>query len=324
MKLSSVQLTSLLLAICTFIWGSAFIAAKIAMESLHPVTVAFLRFLGASILLWIAMMLREPIRPKLQRKDYYVFTILGLIGIFGYNVLFFYGVNLATVTKSSLLIATNPIFIAIFSVIFLKEHVTMLQFSGIALGILGAIVIITEGSIEQFILLGISKVDLILFGAVICWAIYSVVGKVSLQRFSPLVSTTYACIAGTICLFPLALYTFKMEHLELATFGTWISILYMAIFVSGISFVIWYDGIKKVGAARAASFINLMPISAVVLASIVFGERISSIQFFGATMILFGVYLSNRKTAPIAQEKAESKESKESKGGETFCLPDKT
>ena len=295
MTKNKLQNVYLQLIFSTFIWGSAFIAAKIAMDDLQPISVAFFRFFGASIVLWFIMMYREPIRPKLTKKDIFVFLILGLIGIFGYNVLFFYGVNLTTVTKSSLVIATNPILIAILSFTFLKEKVGALQFIGIILGITGAFIIISNGSIFNLIELGFTSVDLILLGAVVCWATYSVVGKISLKKFSPLTSTTYACIVGTIFLFPFALYELSLEQIYQASISTWLSIAHMAVLVSALSFVLWYDGINKIGAAKAASFINLMPITAVVLASLVFGERITMIQLSGALLVLFGVYLSNRK-----------------------------
>ncbi|OEF95584.1 DMT family transporter [Desulfuribacillus alkaliarsenatis] len=304
MKLDSTQRTYLLLILSTFIWGSAFIAAKISVEELHPITVAFFRFLGASIALWWFMSRREPVRPKLQKKDLIIFTVLGLIGIFGYNVLFFYGVMLTTITKSSLIIATNPIVITILSILFLKERLSLLQAFGISLGIIGAFTIITEGSLQTFLQLGVAPVDFILLGAVFCWAIYSVVGRVSLNRFSPLVATTYACVAGTIFLLPFGIAKLTIDSLAQTTVLTWLSILHMAVIVSALSFVLWYDGIKKVGAARAASFINLMPVSAIILASIIFNEKISPIQLAGAALILFGVYLTNRKAAPSSIRKS--------------------
>ncbi|WP_176720496.1 DMT family transporter [Desulfuribacillus stibiiarsenatis] len=302
--LSDINKTYISLILSTFIWGSAFIAAKVSVAVFHPFTVAFLRFFGASIVLWIVMTLREPNRPKLAKQDIITFTILGLVGIYGYNVLFFYGVMLAPVTKSSLMIATNPIFIAILSVIVLKEKLRPLQFLGVLLGIVGAFVIITNGSILSFFEAGVTKVDFILIGAVICWAIYSIVGKISLQRFSPLVSTTYACIAGTFFLFVFSLPQIMNEQYSNANITVWSAIVYMAVVVSALSFVLWYDGIRVVGAAKAASFINLMPISAVTLAVLIFGEKLSIYQFYGAVLIIIGVYLSNRKysTKPLVNQ----------------------
>lgn len=292
---SSNTRTYLLLSFSTIIWGSAFIAAKYSTAELHPTTVAFFRFFGAAIILYITMLIREPKRPRLSKNDWLVFVVLGLVGIFGYNTLFFYGVMLSPITKSSLIIATNPILITVLSIIFLKEKIVPLQAVGISLGITGAFIIITEGSLQEFIELGFTKPDLYLVGAVICWAIYSVVGKVSLTNYSPLVATTYACISGTIFLAPLGIYYVSVEDVMNLSLVAGISIIHMAVFVSGLSFVLWYDGIKKIGAARAASFINLMPISAVFLAWVFFGEIITLPQLIGAVLVLCGVYLSNRK-----------------------------
>lgn len=283
------------LALVTVIWGSSFVAAKLAMADFQPMSTAFFRFLGSAIFLWLMVARFEPDRPKLDQHDVFIFFILGLVGIFGYNALYFYGVYMTSVTKSSLIIATNPILIVILSAIFLKERVGLPQYLGITLGITGAAIIISNGDIGGLIAQGFSSVDLILLGAVICWATYSVVGKLSLKNFSPLVSTTYATTVGTIFLAPFAIYELSLDQLASASLNSWLAILYMSLFVSGISFVIWYDGIKKIGAAKASSFINLMPISAVVLAAIIFQERIGLIQFIGACLVLFGVYLSNKR-----------------------------
>src|SRR5574342_621714 len=117
-------LTYGMLTFATATWGSAFIAGKFAVQSFEPATVAFLRFLGASLLLFPLMWLMEKNRKKPTLKDYGLFAILGLTGIALYNICFFFATKHAPVIKSSLFIASNPVLIVLLSGLFLKETIT--------------------------------------------------------------------------------------------------------------------------------------------------------------------------------------------------------
>jgi drug/metabolite transporter (DMT)-like permease len=284
-------LTYAMLVLATATWGSAFIAGKFAVQSFEPATVAFLRFLGAAVLLFPLMWIMEKNRKKPTLKDYGLFAVLGLTGIALYNICFFLATKHAPVIKSSLFIASNPVLIVLLSGLFLKETITKNNIIGMIIALTGVTFIITDGHLLALLQFGFEPIDFVLLGAVISWALYSVVGKVVLKKYSSVESTTYAVAFGTIFLLPFALAETTWQDVQQASFSTWIAIAHMSIFVTVISFVLYYNGIKEVGAAKASIFINVMPVSAVIMATIFLGETFTWAHAVGAAFVLSGVYI---------------------------------
>ncbi|WP_209122246.1 DMT family transporter [Alkalihalobacillus sp. BA299] len=284
-------LTYIMLALATSTWGSAFIAGKVAVESFEPATVAFFRFLGATLLLFPIMWTMEKNRPKPTKKDWGLFALLGLTGICIYNICFFLASKHAPVIKSSLFIASNPVLIVLLSGLFLKETITKRHIVGMSVALFGVVIIISNGRLLDLVKIGFEPIDFILLGAVISWALYSVLGKVVLGKYSAIVSTTYAVFFGTLFLLPFALYELTWSQIKGAPLGVWASLLHMSIFVTVISFIMYYQGIKKVGAAKASIFINVMPVSAVIMATLFLGEKFTFAHGIGALFVLSGVYI---------------------------------
>lgn len=280
-----------MLTLATATWGSAFIAGKFAVESFSPATVAFFRFLGAAILLFPLMWVMEKNRKKPTRKDYGLFAVLGLTGIALYNICFFLASKHAPVIKSSLFIASNPVLIVLLSGLFLKEKITKNHIIGMIIALTGAAFIITDGHLLTLFKLGFEPIDFVLMGAVISWALYSVVGKIVLKKYSSVESTTYAVAFGTIFLLPFAINETSWLDIQQASAVSWISIAHMSIFVTVVSFVMYYNGIKEIGAAKASIFINVMPVSAVVMATLILGETFTIAHAIGAVLVLTGVYI---------------------------------
>jgi drug/metabolite transporter (DMT)-like permease len=301
-KTKKIWLIYLMLALATSTWGSAFIAGKIAIQSFEPATVAFLRFFGAAILLFPLMWYLERNIPKPSKKDWFLFAMLGLTGIALYNIFFFIASKHAPVIKSSLFIASNPILIIVLSALFLKEKISRNQVFGLILALLGVSFIITNGHLEVFLTMAFEPIDFVLLGAVICWALYSVIGRVVLRKYSSIVSTTYAVGFGTLFLLPFAIMETTVADLTSSTAEAWFSIAHMSVFVTVISFIMYYYGIQQIGAAKASIFINFMPISAVIMASLFLGEALTIPHLIGAFFVLGGVTLSTYKR-PVKKPK---------------------
>ncbi|SDN31479.1 DMT family transporter [Alkalicoccus daliensis] len=285
----------IMLAAATSSWGSAFIAGSIATEDLGPVTVAFLRFLFATAVLIPVMLTLDPGGRRPKGKEWFLILFLGLTGIALYNILFFIATRDAPIIKSSLFIASNPVLIIVLSGLFLKETISKNNIVGLIIAFLGAGLIITEGNLKRILEAGLEPIDIVLFLAVICWAAYSVIGKIALQKFSAVTSTTYAVTAGTLMLLPIAVYETAWTELLNTSIYSWIAILHMSVIVSVISFIMYYQGIKLIGAARASIFINFMPLTAVILAVIFLGEPLLPVHVIGAALVLGGVTYGTRR-----------------------------
>ncbi|MBO8171689.1 MAG: EamA family transporter [Bacillaceae bacterium] len=284
----------LLLIVTTSMWGGAFIAGKISTQTLDPFTVAFLRFFGASLVLFPLMWKMEPDRPKRTMKDWLLLASLGFTGIFLYNACFFLATQQAPIIKSSLFIASNPAVIVILSGLFLKEKITGKHIVGMISAIAGVLFIVTQGDLSVILRMAFEPIDLVLLTAVFSWALYTVLGKVALKKFNSIAATTYATGFGTLMLFPFAAMNTTVEQLKNSGWEVWVSVLYVAFIVSVISFIWWYRGVQQIGAARASVFINIMPISASVMAFFFLGEALHYYHLVGAILVFGGVYISTQ------------------------------
>ncbi|MHC4143838.1 MAG: DMT family transporter, partial [Planctomycetota bacterium] len=131
------------LLLTTMFWGVTFVAGKLAAQNVGPFSIGFLRFAIASTLLLALTRKMEGKLPVLKKSQIIPVILLGMIGIFAYNVMFYKGLKIIEASRAALIIATCPIFITIFSALFLKEKITPIKALGIAVSVCGATIVIS-------------------------------------------------------------------------------------------------------------------------------------------------------------------------------------
>jgi len=286
-------LTYLKLLFAAIFWGGTFIAGKLISHNIDPFSAAFIRFFIASFFLIFLTIKIEGHLPRLAPDKIFIVFLLGLTGIFSYNLLFFSGLNYIQANQASLIIAGNPIFISLCSVIFFKETLSPMKIIGLCLSVTGALIVISNGNLLNILTLGIGKGELLIFGCVASWVAYSIIGKKAMNDLSPIVSVCYSSIAGTLLLFFPAL--FKGVFLNMASYKPveWASLFYLGFFGTVLGFLWYYEGIKKIGPTKAGIFINFVPVSAIVLSFFILKEPLTFSLIIGAIFVITGVYLTN-------------------------------
>jgi drug/metabolite transporter (DMT)-like permease len=216
-----------------------------------------------------------------------------LTGIFAYNLFFFSGLTMINANRAALIIATNPIFITLFSAVIFKERLTPLKILGLFLSVSGATIIITGGDIGQIFKTGIGRGEMAIFGCVVSWVSYSLLGRPLTSRFSPLVSVCYASLTGTLMLFFPAVS--KGLFAALPGYGAveWGGLFYLGFFGTVLGFAWYYQGIKTIGPAKSSVFINFVPVSALILSYFILNESITKQILTGAGLVVTGVYTTN-------------------------------
>jgi len=288
-----------LLVVMAFFWAGAFVAGKLSVASVAPEIVAFLRFFTAGVVLTGGMTIWQRGGMRVKRQDWPLVLGLGASGIAAYNLLFFQGLHLAPASDGAMIIPTlNPLITLFASVPLLGERLSRQKLTGAAVSLVGQTLIfgsLWQAAAHDPVRL---KGDLLYAGAAICWSTYSILGRIAAKRFTALASTTWATLAGTVMLAPFALW--RAAGSTGYTIAFWADVLYMAIFGTVIAFFLWSRGLERLGASRAAVFINLVPVITLVLASVVLGERPASVQVVGMLVVLGGVYLAGT-ARPTAQ-----------------------
>jgi drug/metabolite transporter (DMT)-like permease len=294
------------LILTTFFWGGTFVAARYAVGEAPPFFAASCRFLIAAALLlmltaWQARKSGETFPlPKNLRQLASLFS-LGLTGIFLYNAVFFTGLKLTTATSGALVVAINPLITTMLSALWLREKVTAAQAAGLLISLAGVATVISKGSLAVITGLSFNQGDLIMLGAPLCWALYSILGKKVLDHFTPLAATAYAAVFGAALLTPAALVEHVMSGAAAVpafSWLGWLAVLQLALLGTVVGFVWWYEGVQLIGASRAAAFVNLVPLFGALQASLFLGERVIAAQFYGGLMVLLGVYWGSRKRQP--------------------------
>jgi drug/metabolite transporter (DMT)-like permease len=286
------------------LWAGNFIVVKGAVEILPPVGFTFLRYLVASTTVLLLLRWRTG-SISLPRSDFLRICILGVVGFGCYQILWSTGIQTISAGDSALLIATTPVFTAVLAAMTGADSLSPVRLAGAVLSFVGVAVVIESG--PGFDLTASLIGDLLTLAAAMCWAIYTAFGSNVLRRHSPLKTTTWAVVAGTVFLAPFGL--FQLGTVGIAggmeaaiasgvLIGAVLAILYSGTLAAGVANDVIFHAIKLVGPTRITALLSLVPAMAVVLAAIFLGEPIRPGQVLGGIVIIAGVAILRRGTLP--------------------------
>lgn len=281
----------LLMILATFFWSGSFITGKISAPYIPPFTLTFMRFLIATVILYIVLKRRYKEVYKLTRQDIPVFLFTGIVGMCGHHVLFFKALRYSSAVNLSLINAANPIMTAILSIIFLREKLTPYKTIGILLSFTGVLLTLTEGKILLLKNLAFNTGDLIMVAAVFVWSCYYVFSKKVIHRYSPMTIAFYSFLFCTLALVPLLFFEMPWRLIDQIPYYSYLGALYMGIFPTVIGFVIQQMAIKEIGPSKTSIFSNLVLVFSMVLSALLLGEAITLVNIFTALLIIAGVYI---------------------------------
>jgi drug/metabolite transporter (DMT)-like permease len=281
------------LLLTAFLWGGTFIAGRMIAHSVHPVCAAFLRFAIATFFLLLLLVRVEGRIPVPGKKQMLPIVLLGMTGVFAYNILFLTGLKYIQAGRAALIVATNPVFISLLSALFFRERLNWTKGVGICLSVAGAMIVITNGRIADLGSYRVGTGELLIAGCVLSWVAYSLIGKSVMAQLSPLTSVAYSAVVGTILLLPPALYSGIGREIFSYTVKDWADLFYLGFFGTVLGFSWYYQGIERIGPMKASVFINFVPVSAIALAALILKEQITVSIVLGTILVITGVYLTN-------------------------------
>jgi drug/metabolite transporter (DMT)-like permease len=284
---------AIILVLISFVWAGSFIVVQITTQEIDPIDLGFLRFLVATPLMILLVALRK--KPLLlPKKELPWLIILGLTGVTLLYLFQFLGIHFTNAPTASVLINTNVIFIALLSYLFLHETLTRKKIAGIMLSFIGVFVIMFSDISKQ----ALTFDNLFFIGSILillsafCWALYSFVGKRLLKTYDEFVITTYAFGFGTLFYIPFVVLHLG-QVLQQTSLNGWLAVLYLALTCSLFGYLGWYYALKNIDASKAAVFLNLIPLFTILI-SFFLGTSLTWFFLLGATLILYGVYITQR------------------------------
>ncbi len=288
---STETLAIIAIIIASLFWGTAGVAAKILLRSFDPFTLAFMRYVVASLcilpLLW---------RQKFPPLKKIIFDIVPVALLGAGNIAFFYlGIAKTTVNTGAIIYAATPLLVTALARLTIGERITSMKFLGIMVGFFGvATFFILPALGRKEAVFGTTEGNALILVAVLSWALYTVASKslTTTKGYSPILVTAVYMFISIPVFFLLMLPTFSPHILEpLEQTKTVLLLLYTGFFVTTVTYVLFQWAIKHSSTTMASLTNYLQPVFAFYFANLFLGEKITKNFLLGSLLVLVGVFL---------------------------------
>jgi drug/metabolite transporter (DMT)-like permease len=284
----------LLLSLTSLSWAGNTIVGRYAAGHVPPITLAFIRWGGAFLLL-LPFAFRHLARdwPAIRKHAAFL-TLLAATGISAYNTFAYYGLQYTTAINGLLLQSTGPLFVALWTFALFGEHLTLRQTCGICTSLSGVIVIVCHGSLAVLLGLAFNRGDVWFLVALFIYGFYTA----SLRRRPAMNPISFLAVGmglGAALLIPGVAVELATGHTLILDTGSYLSFAYVCIFPSLLGYLFLNRGIELIGANRAAPFMHLTPVFGSVMAVALLGEHFAFYQAVGYALVFAGVTIATKK-----------------------------
>ncbi len=292
----------LYLIIAIFLWATIEIAIKSIQDNTTPILINFLRFLigGISLLFYSIITRKTQTLKNLIKtfpKSYLIASFFGLtIGM----TLFAYGTSMTEPFLAAAIISSNPLLISTYMIFFKGEKRSSRKIVGIILGFLGMIMIITEFKFKDFLQTENLAGNILVLVGTTLWCIDLIIGKTILKKtkendedfkVTSLDFNIVTFLASSIFMIPLIALPGEFTILINHNLRTWLILLYLGILATGISYLLFFEGISKMEASKGINIVYLKPIFATILSFIIFNTNPSLFFYIGCTIEILALII---------------------------------
>ncbi|HHT7239089.1 MULTISPECIES: DMT family transporter [Bacillus] len=284
-------LGAICLSLAASIWGGMYVVSKYVLDFIPPLTLVWLRFIIAFVVLYVILKTTEKKQKKkvtIQKKDWLLFAWIGFIGYFISITCQFIGTKLSDAHTGSLVTSATPAFMVIFAALILKEKLTARRLLSTIIATIGVIIVIGWDIEIGSYFIG----TIILVGAAITWALLSIYVKIASARFSSLVITTYAIFFSLFFITPFMIWEFQSSPIEHMNMYVLLGVLYLGIVSTAGAFFLWNKGLELMDASIGSLFFFFQPIVGSLLGWFLLNETLSSNFFIGGILIICSVLIT--------------------------------
>lgn len=281
----------LLLVLSTLFWGGNAVAGKFLVNDIPPTTLSLIR-ISVSTLILVPFAI--PILKKdwnKAKENYTLIILLAVTGVVGFNLLGYWALQYTSAINFSLFNSTTPLFMTILAYFLMREKLNVTILLSILLSLVGISWLITQGSIDKLLALQFNKGDLIVLCAVFMWAVYSIFIKKTEGVFHPLSLFTYCLIVGMVILIPASIVELSFRPKVDIDMTQLIFLLYVGIFPSICSFLMWNRAVVHIGPSKSSLYLNLIPVFGTIFAVAFLNEDVTIHHLIGAMIVLGSVLL---------------------------------
>ena len=280
-----------------FVWGTSFTVSKLALRSIPPLSLAWIRFVLASAILLAWLVIRHE-DLRLDRREFGAMMLGGILGYALNHIFENVGLALSTASEISLMMGVFPVLSLVVEGLVYHRRFSRIAVAGIALSVVGVVLIVNPrsliGALEGKRLLG----DGLIILSGICWAFYSILVKNLSRNSSASRTAMFQMLFGSIVLLPLV-GAFERPVFPVPAEGMW-AVIYLAVFCSVGGYSLYNYGVARMASTQAVNILNLVPVFGVLTSWVVLHETVTVMQLAGGAVVLLGVLLSLRDSSPAA------------------------
>lgn len=285
----------LLLVLQQVIAGSTHLVAKSVTHAMHPTTVVLFRGAFTVVVYGAWYLIRRSTLIKIDRSDWGLILLLGLVNLPINQLCFIWGVKYTTAPNAALAYALTPVFVVLLLSIGQRKRPGWKQILGVCIAVLGATVVLTDKgvSVSGKHLVG----NVMVLAASASWALYTVMGRRLVARYGALQATALTFFSGfalyvpTFLLLPVPLDVHVLVASSAAT-DAWLQLFYLGVITSGVGYGLWYYALTHLETHRVAVFNNLQPVITTILAFFIFGTQPTPMFIAGGVIALVGVVIT--------------------------------
>lgn len=274
------------LALASIIWGVAWPLARYSVEQIGPFMTGGFRFALAFV--FFVPFLFYPKRVKITARSILYVIPLGLTGFYINNLVSYLGLQYTTATTASIIVMSNPLNIAVLSYIFLKDKLNAAGAVSIGLSLAGALIVIVKGDFLALRNLDVNIGNVLVSLSAVCWSVYSILIKKFESEVGSIENITFGTLIAALGFLPWSFETTAAAHISLGLAG---AILFLSLCNTNLAFYFWSEGIRDANPNAAAIFFGLIPLSAVAVENVMYGERLATFHVIGGSLIFVGILL---------------------------------
>jgi drug/metabolite transporter (DMT)-like permease len=271
------------------IYGLNYSIAKAVMpDHIKPFALVSVRSISAAALFWITSLFipKEPV----TRKDLLFLFGCSFFGVVINQTLFLVGLDMTTPVNSSIILSTNPIFAFIFAALILKERITFLKGTGLAIGLSGVLLLILQNGVPNLsskTFLG----DIFSMVNTISWAFYTVIIKRMLEKYHPVTVMKWTFLFGMLTNIPAGYHQWSTMDWSTIPLTAWLQIGFVIVGATYLGYLLITFGLRRLSPTIVSTYTYTQPIIAAYLATIMGQDHISMVMIIAALLIFTGVFV---------------------------------
>lgn len=293
MQSSSTLKAIILLIICAFFWGSCFPIGKNALAEVSPYTLVLTRFVIAAVCLLAYMLVLRQSFGRLSSTQWLWSIIVSIVGVGGLNLCLFTGLNHTQATNGSLIMALSPLLTSLIACLVERQMPSRAQCFSLAVSLFGVMMVITEGDLSRLAHFNFNHGDKTILVGMLCWSSYTYFSK-GISRWMPMIPYTFlgmisgAAVIGVVCL--LHPEVNPLRQVIQSSSSVLAELIFIGLFGTVAGYLLWMQGVHKLGPATASLFFNLVPVFA-ALTALGMGQTVTPLQLSGIAIVIIGLLL---------------------------------